>query len=164
MNIIGDKCHNGIRGLVLLITLMYSYGCVASKDVTDRDDCRGGYARGASYMLTCDVAINEYGTLSHATAVVENSRTIVSRKKGIVSAGTVLELKLVKYYRHLENGTYLIPLAVVKTGRWKGRLVDLSYLSRDVPVENKDPRLPSVLEPDTKYLKAIGTPNGDAIK
>ena len=139
----------------LLAMLQIVSGCMLTKDVTNQAELSGGYLKGTSYVLVIDVAVTEFGLLSAASARINNCRTNSKINEGIVASGTVMTLEKVQYRQHPEDGISLHPLAVIKTGPWTGRLVDLVYLSRGIRTTTNDARQLTILEPNPTYLEKV---------
>jgi len=67
----------------------------------------------------------------------------------------VLTVKRVVYRQHPEDGASLRPMAVIQSGRWQGREVDLRHLSRNVREAGQKPYTFYILEPDPKHLRRV---------
>ena len=146
------------RSIVCLMMLILASGCIAVRDVTKNPEIRGAYARGDVFEVLSDVAVTEFGLLSPLERDINLYRNPHSPKEGIVDAGTVMRVERVVYRRHPENGASLHPMAVIQSGRWQGREVDLRHLSRSVREAGKNPYTFHILEPDSQYLKSVDGP------
>lgn len=148
------ECHLAVvRVLCYLAAAVIMVGCVMTRNVTEEPDLCGGYVRGELYMVLVDLAVTEFGALSALPADIDVYRHPASDREGILAANTLLKMKSVEYKQHPENGASLHPYAQVLTGRWRGRIVDLLHLSRNVREVGTEPYKFHVLEPNPQYLK-----------
>jgi len=142
--------HIAIQITALTVTVLMIIGC--TMDVTEDPKLCGGYTKGDSYLLLHDVAITEDGALSAIQTDVDHYRSVSSAKAGVIISGTTLKITHVLYRHHPENGDSIYPWAVVQSGCWQGREVNLRWLSRDI---RELRRGAFILEPDPNYLKGV---------
>ncbi|MBM3301822.1 MAG: hypothetical protein FJY85_17960 [Deltaproteobacteria bacterium] len=142
-------------------TLLVVAGCIVTKDVTEEPELRGGHAKDVSYILLSDVAVTEFGVLSTAAGTIKVARSVTTASEGLVPSGTVMRLERVVYRQHPEDGASLLPMAMIQSGQWQGREVDLRHLSRNVREAGRNPYTFYILEPDPKYLKLVTSPTSE---
>lgn len=128
-------------------------GCIVNKDVTESAEYQGGYKKGDKYRIVSEVAMSEFGFLSAAPARVSYARSGVSVKEGLLETGTLVRVVRIMYRQHPENGTSLHPMAIIESGKWRGRLVDLVFISQNGREVGEDPYRVFALEPDPSYLR-----------
>lgn len=141
----------------LASSLLCATGCIVTRNVGEKG-LRGGYVTGDSYEVVSDVAVTEFGLLSPLRTDINLMRSVISGTEGIMASGTVMRIERVLYRRHPENGASLHPMAVVQSGRWQGREVDLRHLSTKVREAGEDPYAFYILEPDATWLRKVPAP------
>lgn len=135
--------------------LILETGCIVTRHVSNHEGLLGGYRRGDTYETCVDVAMTEFGVLSALPAKIVHNREAPEANAGIVDAGTRVVIVDVLYRKHPENGASISPQAAVESGPWKGRRVELQYLSRKIGQGGDGAYQFSILEPDSRYLKRI---------
>jgi len=143
------------RSICCMALLVFAAGCIVTRDVTDNSDLCGGYTKGDTYQVLSDVAVTEFGLLSALQTDVNLYRNSQSGKECLVASGTVLRVERVVYRQHPEDGASLHPMAVIQSGRWQGREVDLRHLSRLLREAGRNPYTFYILEPNAKYLRRV---------
>lgn len=155
--------RNIVTVLCCAALLTVTVGCVCTKDVTGQPELQGGYTKGVRHELMSDAAVTEFGLLSPLETDIRLHRHSRLDNEGLVVSGTVMRVERMVYEQHPENGASLHPMAVIESGRWQGRQVDLQHLSRNIREMGKPPYSFWLLEPDPKYLRRIngaGDPAG----
>ena len=141
---------------VSTIVFMSLISC-ATYDISQDPILRGNYDPGEILVSKIDILLQKNNYLWFRKIDIERVKEhgLRGEYKGIIAKGTELKIVKIELYRHIENGNYIYPMAVVLNGPWKGEEVNLHYTSKSSDSPYNDTYYIDILDVDPDLFEIV---------